>query len=677
VCAKFKNFFKILFNLSTQFSMEVGTACSILKPTVGINMENHMWGKKENKAKKGKNTHPAHLKGKEIGEFYRQRAIEKKYGKKPIKKPQATHTYEEGPAQPHLGMLQRDGKQWLLAPCHRKDLFPGVFCTAEVAKTLEDDVVAYSVESLNKLKIHKHLGNFKDAHIFSLMTIQEQEIPTNFSKEALALANKGRIPSVDDREDLRHIPLVTIDGEDAKDFDDAVFAEPDESPDNPGGWRLVVAIADVSYYVRPQDALDKQAFERGNSVYFPDRVVPMLPETLSNGLCSLKPKEDRACLAVEIIISKQGAIRSYTFKRGLMRSVARLTYEQVQNAIDGNPDSTTAPLLEPILKPLYGAYKSLLKTRAQRGTLDLNIPELKVKFDQNGKVTAVLQRESLKSHQLIEEMMIAANVCAAKLLLKRNMPGLFRVHDKPDAVRVANLKMVLNSLKINVGKEKTFAPHQFNEVLSKTHSSPYERLVHDLVLRCQAQALYAPKNIGHFGLSLEEYTHFTSPIRRYSDLIVHRAIISTLNLGKDGFTYSLEDLQRISEHINVTERRAASAERDTMDRYVIAFLQNHVGETFPATIVGVTKVGIFVSLDATGAQGLIHKRELPGEYYEFDQVYHRYVGTSTKRIYQLGQRVQVFVNNVNVVNCSTSFSLARERERKRIEKREKKKGPSS
>jgi ribonuclease R len=630
-----------------------------------------MWKKKGTKTD-GK---PTHLKGKEIGEFYRQRAIERKnngWGKKKDK-PLGTKRKNAPYEQTHLGVFQPHGQTGFLWPCHRKDTFPGVLCPPEIASTLTyGDVVIYGVGFPDRVHINKRLGNLKDANIFSLMAIQEQQIPTVFSKESLELANKGHIPTLERREDMRHIPFVTIDGADARDFDDAVWATPDTSEENLGGWRIIVAIADVSYYVKPNDALDKAAFERGNSVYFPDHVVPMLPESLSNGLCSLKPKEDRACLAVEMIISKNGTIQSYTFKRGLMHSVARLTYEQVQNAIDGQTDATTAPLLKTIIMPLYGAYKSLLKSRKQRGTLNLDIPEQKVRFDENGKVVEIIRYEVYKSHQLIEEMMIAANVCAAKTLLKHKQPGLFRVHDKPDMMGINNLTSVLKSLNLSVmRKEKNYSPHHFNDILSKTHSSPYERLVHGLVLRCQSQASYASKNIGHFGLSLEQYTHFTSPIRRYSDLVVHRCLIATLNLGDDGFVYPPEELDNISEHINMTERRATIAERDTMDRYVTAFLKNHVGETFSATIVGVTKIGIFVALDSTGAQGLIHKRNLPGDYYNFDEAYHRYIGTRRKKTYQLGQSVQILVEDVNAVNCTTSFSLQRHKGKAETKKKVK------
>lgn len=568
--------------------------------------------------------------------------------------------------QTHVGVFLSNGKRGFFAPCHRKDPFPGMPCPPDVAKNLQEgDVVVYGVDHPDTVVIHQHLGNLKDAHIFSLMTIQEREIPVTFSKEALDIADKGRVPPLKGRTDLRDIPFVTIDGEDAKDFDDAVWAAPDTSPDNLGGWLVAVAIADVSYYVRPHDALDQEAFNRGNSVYFPDRVVPMLPEALSNGLCSLKPNEDRACLAVEMIISKDGDIRSYAFKRGLMHSVARLTYKQVQRAMDGHPDSITKPLLEPIIQPLYGAYSSFLKARNKRGTLNLDIPEQKVKFNEEGRVVSIDPMEIFDSHQLIEEMMIAANVCAAKTLLKRNMPGLFRVHDIPDTVRVSNLKTLLSSLKIGgVSKQKKMSAHEFNNILDKTRHGSYERLVHDLVLRSQAQALYTFKNIGHFGLSLQAYTHFTSPIRRYSDLIVHRALISTLQLGHDGFAYGTEELQKISDHINMTERRAVGAERDTMDRYVISYLQGHVGDFFHATIVGVTKSGIFVALDGNGAQGLLRKHQLPGDYYEFDEPYHRYIGVRTKRTYQLGQRVRVLVEDINVVNGTTHFSLARDETKK-------------
>ncbi len=566
--------------------------------------------------------------------------------------------YKKDETEFHLGLFQRKHNGSSLVPCHRKDTFPGVFCEKDLADTLtEGDVVFYHLKG-KKVHIDVRLGSITDPKVFSLMAVYAHKLPYDYNQDALDLASKGKVPPLGDRVDLRNIPLVTIDGEDARDFDDAVWAAADIDPQNVGGWRMIVAIADVSYYVRPADALDREAYLRGNSVYFPDRVVPMLPEALSNDLCSLKPHQDRACLVAEIVIDSYGKIKSHRFKRGLMRSCARLTYAQVQNAINGTLDDVTKPIYEGVIKPLYGAYKTLLKARHKRGTLDLNIPERQVKFDEKGFVKDIVPRERLDSHQLIEEMMIAANVAAAKTLLVKNWPTLFRVHDIPDAARVENLRTLLKSFKITIPKAEKLSPIQFNQILTESSASPYMRLINDLVLRSQAQARYAPQNIGHFGLSLAQYCHFTSPIRRYSDLVVHRALIEALELGEGGQeSLPLEVLEMIGDHISATERIAATAEREVMDRYLASYLENQVGSSFKGSIVGVSSAGLFIGLDDNGAQGFVPKSRLPGDYYVFDTNLHRYIGSRTKKVYQLGQPVTVLLDAADPITCSISFSL--------------------
>ena len=563
----------------------------------------------------------------------------------------------------HLGLFKANRSGGELVPCHRKDPFPGVACNRETAEKLNDgDVVLYHASRARGVEIESVLGSIENPKIFSLMAIHAHQLPFEFDQDTIDLANNGKIPPLGNRTDFRDLPLVTIDGEDARDFDDAVWAAPDADPRNEGGWRVIVAIADVAYYVRPSDILDKEAYRRGNSVYFPDKVVPMLPEALSNGLCSLKPNEDRGCLAVEMIISSNGKMKSHRFKRGLMRSKARLTYNQVQQAIDGDFDKTTKPLWEDVLKPLYGVYQSLLKARKNRGTLDLNIPEHQVIFNEDGSVKSIALRTHQESHQLIEELMIAANVAAAKTLLVKNWPTLFRIHDSPDSVRVDNLKMFLKTFKIEIPKTKTFNPLHFNQILKATTGSPHMRFIHDLVLRSQSQAKYAPTNIGHFGLSLAHYCHFTSPIRRYADLVVHRSLIAALDLGDDGQNpLPLEVLEMIGDHISSTERLASSAEREVMDRFHAAYLENQVGKDFDATIVGVSTAGIFVGLSETGAQGFIAKSHLPGDYFIFDDHHHRYIGSKTKKVYQLGQPINVILTSSDPVTCSITFSLVEER----------------
>jgi ribonuclease R len=563
----------------------------------------------------------------------------------------------------HLGIFSRtrDGGG-RLSSCHRKDTFPGAKLQTFESKEFKDgDIIAYSVTAAHGTKIHEKIGRIDNPKSFSLMAIYAHHLPYKFSEEAIALSEQGKVPALQNRTDLRQIPLVTIDGEDARDFDDAVWATPDQDSRNPGGWRILVAIADVSYYVRPGDALDHAARERGNSVYFPDKVVPMLPEALSNEMCSLKPNVDRACLAIDMIVSSDGRVKSHHIKRGLMRSCARLTYTQVQRAIDGSPDELTAPLLETVIKPLYGAYRSFAKARQRRGTLDIEQTERQVIFKSDGHIERIIPRPRFDSHRLIEEFMIAANVAAAKTLTSKGWPCLYRIHDAPDALRVANLRQTLRKLKIQFTKATKPQPSHFNQLLLETRKSPVGQMISDLVLRSQAQARYSPLNIGHFGLSLSQYAHFTSPIRRYADLIVHRALISALDLGTDGLGDKSTHLVSIADHISTTERQAALAEREVMDRFVTAYHAPHVGEVFPATIVGVTKVGLFVAINDTGAQGFIPRGSMRGDIFHHYEDNHCLLGRRTKKRYQLGSPVQVLLQEADIVANSLIFSLIDEK----------------
>ncbi len=472
----------------------------------------------------------------------------------------------------------------------------------------------------------------------SLISLFEHGIPIEFPKQALEQAEAAGPVSLGKREDLRKVPLVTIDGEDARDFDDAVWAAPETG--KAGGWRVLVAIADVAHYVAADSPLDRSARERGNSVYFPDRVVPMLPEALSNGWCSLRPREERGCLAVEMTLDAEGRIKKHRFFRGLMRSAARLTYTQVQAAADGRPDATTAPLLDEVIMPLYGAYGALLRARMQRGTLDLDLPERRVVLDPKGRVSAIEARERLDSHRLIEEFMIAANVAAAEALETRQRPCLYRVHDGPDPVKVEALRQFLETLDLRLARGQVLRPKLFTRLLEQVKDSAQEPLVNELVLRCQSQAAYSPRNLGHFGLALTRYAHFTSPIRRYADLLVHRSLISALGLGKDGLPADqAAALAETGEHISTTERRAAAAERDAVDRFTAAYLAERVGETMTGRIGSVTRFGLFVTLDESGGDGLVPISALPDDYYEHDEANHCLVGQRWGRAYNLGDRV--------------------------------------
>ena len=559
--------------------------------------------------------------------------------------------------------INHDGR-WIESS-HRREAFPPIRCSGAVVTEAEEklgrvltnnDVVYFKRDTSGQLVIEDIIGNLSEPKVFSLMSIQSHDVPFEFSKAAITQAKNAELPELGNRTDYRSVPLVTIDGEDARDFDDAVWAAPDEDAKNKGGWRAIVAIADVAYYVRPGDPLDCEAYERGNSIYFADRVVPMLPEGLSNEMCSLKPNEDRACVAVEMVISATGNLKSYRFKRGIMRSVARLTYTQVQEAIDGVYDAIPKTMWDTILEPLYGCYKSLRKARDLRGSLNLESIERKVIFDDTGKIKAIIPRVQQTSNQLIEEFMIAANVSAAKALASKNWPCLFRVHDQPDAMRVENLKRVIQTMRIKIPKIPKMTPQGFNIILGQ--ETPFKRLVHDLVLRSQAQAIYSPTNLGHFGLGLTHYAHFTSPIRRYADLQVHRALIAAFKLGDGGQDIlPVSALTLVGEHISQTERTAAQMEREVMDRYLVLHLEGYIGHTFSATIVGVTGAGIFFALEGSGAQGFVHKSRLPGDYFNHDEENHRYVGRRTKRAYQLGDTLTVILDAADARTSATMFSL--------------------
>jgi ribonuclease R len=441
---------------------------------------------------------------------------------------------------------------------------------------------------------------------------------------------------------LRHIPLVTIDPVDARDHDDAVFAEPDPNPQNRGGWVVIVASADVAAYVRPGSALDKEARKRGNSVYFPDRVVPMLPERLSGGLCSLTEDDPRACLAVRMVFDKDGKKLSHRFFRALMRSAASLTYEQAQAAIDGRTDEVTDPLLDTVLRPLWGAYASLALARTERGPLELDLPERKILLDDKGRVRGVATPPRLDSHRLIEEFMISANVAAAETLEAKRSPLIYRVHDAPSKEKLAALGEFLSTLNIKLPKAGTLRPSHFNRILADTRATPTAELVGEVVLRSQAQAEYSPGNFGHFGLNLRRYAHFTSPIRRYADLIVHRALVRALGFGDGGLTDTeLAELDQISQWISDTERRAMAAERDTADRLIAAYLADRIGATFTARVSGLVRTGLFVRLIETGADGFVPASSIGHEYFYHDEARHALVGEDTGLAYRLGDQVEV------------------------------------
>jgi len=491
-------------------------------------------------------------------------------------------------------------------------------------------------------RVVERLGSVASERAISLIALAAHNIPHVFNPATLAQAEAARPASMADREDWRDLALVTIDPPDAKDHDDAVHAVADADPANPGGFILTVAIADVAYYVRPGSALDKEAEERGNSVYFPDRVVPMLPERISNDLCSLRPHEDRPALAVRMILGADGRKRRHTFHRVMMRSAAKLSYEQAQAAIDGRPDETSAPLLAGVLTPLYAAHAAIKLERSQRSPLDLELPERKLVLDGEGRLIGVRWPERLEAHKLIEEFMILANVAAAETLEAAQSPLIYRAHDAPSQEKVGELSTFLGTLGVKLAKGERMRPSHFNSVLSKVKGEPAEALINEVVLRAQSQAEYTHENYGHFGLNLRRYAHFTSPIRRYADLIVHRALIRALRLGAGGLEDAgAQELAGVAERISAAERRAMAAERETMDRLIAAHMASQVGAQFVARIGGVTRVGLFVRLRDTGADGFIPAASLGADYYRFEESSRALVGTRTGETFRLGDTVDV------------------------------------
>ena len=545
-----------------------------------------------------------------------------------------------------------------IVPTDRRAKAEWIVPTGEAGGAEPDEIVLaeplpHGRLGLKPARVIERLGRMGDARSVSLIAIATHDIPHVFPPEAEAEAEAARAAPLDRREDLRAVPLVTIDGADARDFDDAVFAEPD--PDHPGGFRLLVAIADVAHYVRPGSALDRTARERGNSVYFPDRVVPMLPEALSNGWCSLRPEEERGCLFAELRIDATGRKTAHRFGRGLMRSAARLTYEQVQQAQDG---VTRLDLPAGLLDHLYAAFRALLAARIARGTLDLDLPERQVILHPNGRVADVRARPRLDSHRLIEEFMVLANVAAAEELGRHRAPCLYRVHAPPSAEKLEDLRSFLHGIGISLPPGDQVHPRDLDRVLLQVAGTDESLLVNEVVLRSQSQAAYSPDNIGHFGLALSAYAHFTSPIRRYADLLVHRALVRALRLGPDGLEPDAgAGFEDTGAHITATERRAQAAERDAIDRYLAAFMADRVGQSFAARVSGVTRFGLFVTVGENGASGIVPRSALPDDLWHHDAREQSLSGRHTRLVFRLGQAVEARLAEANPATGSLLFHL--------------------
>ena len=511
---------------------------------------------------------------------------------------------------------------------------------------------------LPRARIVARLGDPSAPRAVSLIAIHQHGIPDHFPDAVIAEADARKPAGLKGREDLRDLPLITIDPSDARDHDDACYAELDTDPVNPGGHIVWVAIADVAAYVQPGSELDREARKRGNSSYFPDRVVPMLPDRLSGDLCSLHEGVPRACIAVRMQLDAEGQKISHSFVRGLMRSVASLHYVEVQEAIDGTPNDKVLPLLEPIIRPLYAAYAALKKAREKRQPLDLDLPERRIELSEDGTVSSVSFRDRLDAHRLIEELMVLANVAAAETLIAKHTPLLFRVHEEPSPEKLNSLRETAAAAGYPLAKGQVLQTRHLNQLLNAAAGTDDAELINISTLRSMTQAYYGPDNFGHFGLALARYAHFTSPIRRFADLIVHRALISAHNWGKDGLgAAEIERLADTGKHISDTERRSMMAERDTTDRYLAAFLSERVGNEFSGRISGVAKFGVFVKLDETGADGLIPIRSLGREYFHFDQDSSTLRGSDTGLMIAIGQRVTVRLARATPVTGGLELEL--------------------
>ncbi|MGH1402681.1 MAG: ribonuclease R [Alphaproteobacteria bacterium] len=567
-----------------------------------------------------------------------------------------------------LGIIRLQKNGAILQPTHKKAKHDFDISTGDLNGATDGDLAVCEVLpsrglKRKKVRISEVIGRQGDPKAISLISLHEAGLSDSFTQDILDETTNMKVPDIGKREDLRNIPLVTIDGADARDFDDAVFAEKLED----GTYHLIVAIADVAHYVTFGSALDKEAQKRGNSTYFPDRVVPMLPEALSNDLCSLRPKEPRASLAVHMYIDEQGKLLRYKFSRALIKSAARLVYEQVQAAKDGQTDDTTGPLMDTVINPLYDVYEILDKARRKRGALDLDLPERQIVINDKGQMTGVRTRARLDAHKLIEEFMILANVAAASALEEKSQsqkgngkyPCVYRIHDKPSYDKLESARDFIESFDLSLPKGESIQPKQINHLLHAAAKMEYSHLISQMVLRTQSQAVYSTDNIGHFGLALTKYAHFTSPIRRYADLLVHRALIGSYGLG-DGALSETEAsrIDEIAQHISGTERTSMEAERNATDRFTAAYLSSHIGAEFEGKINGVTRFGLFVTLNESGADGLIPMKSLSDDYYIHDEKAHALIGRRRGHVFRMGAPLRVVIKEADNLTGSCVFTLA-------------------
>jgi ribonuclease R len=571
-----------------------------------------------------------------------------------------------------LGVVKREGERFWLSPVdkrERRELF-----ISDVKDAQAGDLVLCEVTGRPprvSARVDAVLGDPFAPRSFSLIAIHKHGLRAEFSQEAIDEAHRVSKLPLGEREDLTHLPIVAIDPEDARDHDDAIWAE----ADGQGGWDAIVAIADVSFYVRPGSELDREARARGNSVYFPDRVVPMLPEELSADICSLKEGEDRAAMACHLKIDREGNLKSWRFARAKVRIAANIAYEDAQAAIDASQEERVEvsslvcwmpdvdgpvprELVDNALKPLWGCWRALFTARQKRDPLELDLLERRVMLDEKGRITSIAPRDRLDAHRLVEDFMIAANVAAARALEAKKAPVMYRVHEPPSREKLVALKDYLSTFGIEFSLGQVIKPGTFNRIIERLRESEGREEIMEQLLRTQMQARYGPERLGHFGLALATYAHFTSPIRRYADLLVHRSLVKAYRLGEGGLPpHDEEKFEQIGEQISMLERRAMEAERETIDRYVAAYLSDQVGQIVECRITGVQPFGFFATVEDLGGDGLVLAKDLGREYFRYDEAARALVGDETGETYRVGQRLTLRLAEANPVSGSLRFEL--------------------
>jgi ribonuclease R len=571
-----------------------------------------------------------------------------------------------------LGVVKQEGERFWLSPVdkrERRELFLSDLKDAEPGDLVLCEVTGRPPRV--SARVDAVLGDPFAPRSFSLIAIHKHGLRHEFSKEAIDEAHRVSKLPLGEREDLTHLPIVAIDPEDARDHDDAIWAE----ADGQGGWNAIVAIADVSFYVRPGSELDREARARGNSVYFPDRVVPMLPEELSADICSLKAGKPRAALACHLKIAKDGTLKSWRFTRAKVCIAANIAYEDAQAAMDAVEEErveVSSPvcsmpriegpvpqeLVEKALKPLWGCWRALFAARQKRDPLELDLPERRVMLDEKGRITSIAPRDRLDAHRLVEDFMIAANVAAARALEAKKAPVMYRVHEPPSREKLVALKDYLKTFGVEFSLGQVIKPGTFNRIIERVGDADGREEIMEQLLRTQMQARYGPERLGHFGLALATYAHFTSPIRRYADLLVHRSLVKAYNLGEGGLPQGDEErFEQIGEQISMLERRAMEAERETIDRYVAAYLADQVGQLVECRITGVQPFGFFASVEDLGGDGLVLAKDLGQEYFRYDEAARALVGDESGETYRVGQRLTLRLAEANPVSGSLRYEL--------------------